>query len=141
MAVIVFLSQSWICLCAHHISKLPTQLLKILLLPPFPRKLFILWSSLKVTNLLTRQSIQVPNSVSLSFRQRIHLSNILRQPFNAYMYVTHQGFANMLNPPEDVSFPVEQTPSINSHSLYPNLVPNFTNESSCWLYFFIHYIF
>lgn len=96
-----------------------------LTIAPFPYcKLFVVWSPFTVTNLLTGQSVQIPTSLPLSFRHRYNLPSILRQPFNAYIYVTHQGFASILNSPEDAPHkPITplKASSAHSNSLYPNL--------------------
>ncbi|CAG2208385.1 unnamed protein product [Mytilus edulis] len=43
----------------------------------------------------------------------------LAQPFNAYIYVTHQGFATMLSQPANVSKQTVQALAADSDSLYP----------------------
>ncbi|CAC5361643.1 unnamed protein product [Mytilus coruscus] len=43
-------------------------------------------------------SVQIPDSVSIGYFTRRRLNKILMQSFNAYVLVTHQRFATVLNP-------------------------------------------
>ncbi|CAG2249260.1 unnamed protein product [Mytilus edulis] len=99
--VIVPILNLSLCPSYYKISKPSVKELTVAAFPSC--KLFATWSSFQVTNLLTEQSIQIPTTISLSLRNRYKLPYILNQPFNAYVYVTHQGFANILNPPADSS--------------------------------------
>ena len=92
------------------------------MLKTFPtNKLVVVWSEFRETNLFTNQSVNIPTSLPCSFMQRYKLNQILRQPFNTYIYVTHQNFASVLNPPGDVVQNVTKTSAVNSNSLYPCL--------------------
>lgn len=72
-----------------------------LTLSAFPRSmLYVLWSSFQVTNKLTEQTVKIPTTVHLSFITYYKLNKILQQPFCAYVLVTHQGFASVLNDPK-----------------------------------------
>ncbi|CAG2210083.1 unnamed protein product [Mytilus edulis] len=61
-------------------------------------KLFFLCSSFVITNKLTMKTVQIPDSVSIGYLTRRRLNKILMQSFNAYVLVTHQRFATVLNP-------------------------------------------
>ncbi|XP_076108942.1 uncharacterized protein LOC143076929 [Mytilus galloprovincialis] len=50
------------------------------------------------------------------------IKKVLAQPFNAYIYVTHQGFATMLSQPANVSKQTVQALAADSDSLYPSLL-------------------
>lgn len=64
---------------------------KVLSIAAFPScKLFAVWSHIDVTNKLTNQSVRIPTTLSLSFINRFKVSSILKPPFNADVYVTHQ---------------------------------------------------
>lgn len=82
-------------------------------LPSF--KLFILYSSFTVTNKLTNQTVTIPTTFSVGIYARYKLQRILKQPFNVYVLVTHQGFASVLNGSNSDST------TIPSASLYPKL--------------------
>lgn len=56
------------------------------------------YSAFSVTNKLTNQTISIPTTTSIGLYTRYKLNKILKQPFNAYVLVTHQGFASVLNP-------------------------------------------
>lgn len=67
-------------------------------LAPFPQcRIFVLFSAFRITNKLTNQSVQLPNSFSIGPLTRRKLKTILQQPFCAYVLVTHQGFSTVLS--------------------------------------------
>lgn len=74
-------------------------------LSTFPNlQIFVLYSSFKVTNKLTSKTVYVPNYVNIGLFTYYKLKKILKQPFNAYVFVTHQGVASVLNPSIDAQF-------------------------------------
>ena len=85
-------------------------------------KLFAVWTSFNVTNKLTQKCVQIPTTLPLSFLQFFRIQKILNQPFNAYIYVTHQGFASILNPPANAPKHDIQASAAVSSSLYPSLL-------------------
>jgi len=93
---------------------------KDLSIAAFPScKLFVVWSHFDVTNKLTNQCVKIPTTLSLSFINHFKLSSILKQPFNAYVYVTHQGFASLLTPDTSAITPKQE--DANQITLYPQL--------------------
>ncbi|VDI10850.1 Hypothetical predicted protein [Mytilus galloprovincialis] len=85
-------------------------------------KMFAVWSSFEVTNKLTQKFVKIPTTLTLSFLQSYRIKKVLAQPFNAYIYVTHQGFATMLSQPANVSKQTVQALAADSDSLYPSLL-------------------
>ncbi|CAG2250783.1 unnamed protein product [Mytilus edulis] len=74
------------------------------------------------TNKLTQKFVKIPTTLTLSFLQSYRIKKVLEQPFNAYIYVTHQGFATMLSQPANVSKQTVQALAADSDSLYPSLL-------------------
>ncbi|CAG2233715.1 unnamed protein product [Mytilus edulis] len=74
------------------------------------------------TNKLTQKFVKIPTTLTLSFLQSYRIKKVLAQPFNAYIYVTHQGFATMLSQPANVSKQTVQALAADSDSLYPSLL-------------------
>ncbi|CAG2214442.1 unnamed protein product [Mytilus edulis] len=85
-------------------------------------KMLAVWSSFEVTNKLTQKFVKIPTTLTLSFLQSYRIKKVLAQPFNAYIYVTHQGFATMLSQPANVSKQTVQALAADSDSLYPSLL-------------------
>ncbi|CAC5380459.1 unnamed protein product [Mytilus coruscus] len=85
-------------------------------------KMFAVWSSFEVTNKLTQKFVMIPTTLTLSFLQSYRIKKVLAQPFKAYIYVTHQGFATMLSQPANASKPKVPALAADSDSLYPSLL-------------------
>lgn len=88
-------------------------------------KLFVSWSSFIVTNRVTGQTVKIPSIIDINIITRYKISQIINQPFNVYVLITHQGFASTLNPSclpqsndhvDDVHVKVDETTS-----MYPKL--------------------
>lgn len=76
-----------------------TPTVKDISLSSFPScKMFVIYSRFVVKNRYTSQSVHIPTNVTVGLFSYYKLKRILSQPFNAYVLVTHQGFASTLNP-------------------------------------------
>lgn len=88
----------------------------------FPQcKLFAVFYSFSITNKLTTKTINIPTAIGIDFITHYKLKKILKQPFNAYVLVTHQGFASVLNPPNIIQNEQQAPDQLTPTSLYPKI--------------------
>ena len=84
-------------LCPSY-YKISPQLIDDVSVTSFPNCLLkIIWSHFTVTDVRTQTTINVPCSISLNWFTYYKVKKVLQQPFSAYIVLTHQRYAYVLN--------------------------------------------
>ena len=67
------------------------------------RQIIADWSPFDIVDKLSTKSISVPSRININYFQYRKLVKILKQPFCAYIMITHQGFSTVLQNEIDLS--------------------------------------